>query len=94
MNRRILLGAAVAGILSAATRVHADPIPKERLKKMSVVPCYGVNACKAQGQCAGAHNACAGNNECKGQGWLAIPKESCLALPGGSLTPPAPASKG
>jgi len=85
MNRTLLLSAAVAGLLSAAATARADPIPKEKLKKMAVVPCYGVNTCKAAGQCAAENHACAGQNACKGQGWLPIPKESCLAI-GGSLS--------
>ena len=85
MHRTLLLSAAVAGLLAGATTDKADPIPKEKLKKMAVVPCYGVNTCKAQGQCAAEHHACAGQNECRGEGWLPIPKESCLAI-GGSLT--------
>ena len=83
---RMLLGAAVAGILGASL-AHADqPIPKEKLKKMAVVPCYGVNQCKGHGTCSGVTNKCGGQNGCKGQGWVPVPKDSCLAI-GGSLTP-------
>jgi len=88
MNRTLLLGAAVAGLLGAATTAKADSIPKEKLKKMAVVPCYGVNTCKALGECSGESHACAAQNECRGQGWLPVPQKSCLAL-GGSLTPVA-----
>jgi uncharacterized membrane protein len=84
---RSLLGAAVAGILAAALPAQAQKIPAEKLKKMDVVPCYGVNSCKSSGQCSGIGHGCAGENSCKGQGWLAIPKEACLAIQGGSLTP-------
>ncbi len=84
-----LVGAAVAGILGAALQVHAadEKIPESKLKKMSVVPCYGINSCKATGQCSGGGHGCAAQNSCKGSGWLAVPKEACLAIPGGSLTP-------
>ncbi|HKD41799.1 MAG TPA: hypothetical protein VKB87_16065 [Myxococcaceae bacterium] len=82
-----LLGAAVAGILAAVLPAQAQKIPAEKLKKMEVVPCYGVNSCKGAGQCSGVGHECAGENSCKGQGWLAIPKEACLAIEGGSLTP-------
>ena len=88
MNRTLLLGAAVTGLLCAATTAKADPIPKERLKKMSVIPCYGVNTCKALGQCSGENHGCAAQNECRGQGWVAVPKEACVAI-GGSPTPVA-----
>lgn len=86
MNRTLLLGAAVAGLLGAATPAKADPIPKEKLKKMAVVPCYGVNTCKALGQCSGENHGCATQNECRGQGWVAVPKEACVSI-GGVLAP-------
>ncbi len=86
MNRTLLLGAAVAGLLGAATTAKADPIPKEKLKKMSVVACYGVNTCKALGQCSGENHGCAAQNECRGQGWVAVPEKACTAI-GGSLAP-------
>jgi len=86
MNRTLLLGAAVAGLLASASTAKADPIPKEKLKKMAVVPCYGVNTCKALGQCSGENHGCAAQNECRGQGWVAVPKEACQAI-GGSLAP-------
>src|SRR5437868_14400064 len=88
-RRRALLGAAVAGILGgiALQARAAEPIPAAKLKKMAVVPCYGINACTGHGACSGEHNGCAAQNSCKGQGWLAVPKEACLAIPGGSLTP-------
>jgi len=84
MNRTLLLGAAMAGLLGAATTAKADPIPKDKLKKMAVVPCYGVNTCKALGQCSGESHACAGQNDCRGQGWVAVPEKACAAI-GGSL---------
>ncbi len=86
MNRTLLLGAAVAGLLGTAGNAKADPIPKEKLKKMSVVACYGVNTCKSLGQCSSESHGCAAQNECRGQGWVAVPKEACTAI-GGSLTP-------
>ena len=70
MNRTLLLGAAVAGLLGAAATAKADPIPKEKLKKMAVVACYGVNTCRSLGQCSGESHACAAQNECRGQGWV------------------------
>jgi uncharacterized membrane protein len=52
------------------------------------VNCYGVNKCKGAGKCGGEGTSCAGTNSCKGKGWLPMPKDSCLAIEGGSLTPP------
>jgi len=86
MNRTLLIGAALAGLLGAATGAKADPIPKDKLKKMAVVPCYGVNTCKALGQCSGENHACAGQNDCRGEGWVAVPEKACAAI-GGSTAP-------
>ena len=44
--------------------------------------CWGVNACKGQGQCDGAGHSCAGANACKGQGWLQLAKADCDAKNG------------
>lgn len=42
----------------------------------AIIHCAGVNACKGQGRCAGAGNAC-GANACKGQGRCATAEHSC-----------------
>lgn len=39
--------------------------------------CWGVNACKGQGECGGVGHSCAGKNACKGQGWIALTKADC-----------------
>ena len=101
MNRTLLLGAAVAGLLGAATTAKADPIPKEKLKKMSVVACYGVNTCKALGQCSGENHGCAAQNECRGPGLGRRPREGVhrhrrVAHPGRreEVNPPGPERAG
>lgn len=43
------------------------------------IHCHGVNACKGQSACKGAHNACKGQNSCKGKGYLEMTKEECTA---------------
>ena len=49
--------------------------------------CYGVNACKGQGKCAGGGHGCAGKNACKGQGFVEVDsKDACLKMTGGRLT--------
>jgi uncharacterized membrane protein len=87
---RIFLGAAMAGVLAgtAAHLAKADQDPQATPQKMTVVPCYGLNACKGKGECGSKTdgNGCGGSNACKGQGWLSMPKKSCLAA-GGSLDP-------
>ena len=94
MNKStLLLGAAVAGILTASAKAY--DIPKEKLQcKEDLVPCYGVNACQGKGQCSSATHECGGQNSCKGTGWLAVPEKTCLALPKGSLKPVEASRKG
>lgn len=85
-----LVKAAMAGLVGAAMfAVPAHAAKKEKKITKEVVKCYSVNSCSAKGQCGQAGHECAGKNSCAGQGWLYMPKDSCLALKGGSLTAPA-----
>ena len=92
------LKAAVAGLMGAAIVAMPSASKAAGSKKMAkkqsaeVVKCYGVNKCKGFAKCAGKGHECAGHNSCKGQGWLLMPKESCEAIEGGALTPPADAA--
>ena len=73
---------AVAATMTTATIAHAED-----------VECYGVNKCKATGECAGKTHGCAARNECAGKGWLRLDKDKCLKIQGGRLTAePAPAA--
>jgi len=78
-----LLASAAAGLLlvgsaaGMASSAHAE----------EGVECYGVNKCKATGECGGKGHSCAGKNDCAGQGWLKLPKDACLKIKGGRLTP-------
>ena len=49
--------------------------------------CYGVNKCKATGDCGGPGHSCANQNSCKRQGYIDMDKETCLRIDGGRLTP-------
>ena len=86
MKKSMLLAGAVAGILSAGAAM-ADEIPAHKIGLKETVPCYGVNACAGKGDCSGPNHGCHAQNKCKGAGWLPMPKDSCLALQGGSLEP-------
>ncbi len=92
-TNKVLLAAAVAGILGAAGAVHADDMKMDKsmgkgAKTSDSVHCYGVNSCSGKGKCGGPGGAsCAGTNKCKGQGWLPMPKDSCTAIDGGSTEP-------
>jgi hypothetical protein len=43
------------------------------------IHCDGVNGCKGQSSCKGAHNACKGQNSCKGQGFKEMTAKDCDA---------------
>lgn len=79
-SKKLILGAAMAGMVAGALSA-----PKAALAAGD--KCYGVNKCKGTGACGGKGHSCHGKNECKGQGWLAIDKDTCLKIEGGSLTP-------
>ena len=84
MNKKVkLLNAAVAGLMAAsgASAILSSAQAAEPAK------CYGVNTCKAQGECGGKGHACAGHNSCKGAGWVKKDPEECKKL-GGSLEEP------
>ena len=83
MNTRgvLIASAAAALFLAGAANARAE-------EKMggNQVRCAGINACKGQGSCAGAHNECKGKNACKGQGISMASAEDCKAK-GGTVAP-------
>lgn len=78
---RIFTAAAVAGLLALGT------LPPTAHAADDSVRCYGVNKCKGTGDCGGKGHSCKGENSCKGQGYLKLPKDVCLRIQGGRLTP-------
>jgi hypothetical protein len=84
-NTSKLVGAAVAGLLSAAA------LTANAAEGTSAAPaaapaaggghCVGANSCKGKGSCSqkGA-NDCAGKNGCKGKGWVEKSKTECDAM--------------
>lgn len=86
-KKQLLMAAAFSGIVAAQSSTMAmEPV------KMAPdqVMCYGVNACKGQGQCAGkvdhacsgksgceVKTSCAGHNSCKGKGMVKMSKKDC-----------------
>ena len=84
----VLLASAVVGLLALNTASNA--VAEEAGGGDGKVKCYGANACKGHGACAGAGHSCAGKNACKGQGVVETDsKEACLKMEGGRLTPEA-----
>jgi hypothetical protein len=85
MNRRQMVGAAVAmaaaGLVLANTVKADDPAPTPSKN----VKCIGGNACKGQGACSGAGHSCGGANECKGKGWIMTTTEKECTDAGGKV---------
>ncbi|MBM4269120.1 MAG: hypothetical protein FJ144_21345 [Deltaproteobacteria bacterium] len=78
-----MLASAVASMLAASAVAGTAQAAEETGK----VKCYGANACKGQGGCAGGGHGCGGKNACKGQGFVEVDsKEACLEMEGGRLT--------
>jgi len=75
MNKKtnLLVGAAVLGIMSAASMPQTFAADKAPTGK-----CVGANACGGKGACKqeGA-NECAGKNGCKGKGFLKTSEKKC-----------------
>lgn len=93
-SRRIVI-ASLAGALTLPALVGAQDKPAGDAGAKA--KCYGVNKCKASGDCGGPGHSCAGQNACKRQGYIEMDKDTCLRLDGGRLTAneekPAPAAK-
>lgn len=70
------VGAALAALAAAAAGCSGMP-KTAGASAAAKGECWGVNACKGQGECGGAGHSCAGKNACKGQGWLALSKTDC-----------------
>lgn len=81
-SRRVLL-ASLASALALPAVASAQEKPAAQSEK---VPCYGVNKCKATGDCGGPGHSCANQNACKRQGYIEMDKETCLRIDGGRLT--------
>jgi uncharacterized membrane protein len=90
-GKKALLGAAVAGIMGAA--LASAPASAKEKGGAGAAKCWGVNKCGGHAHSCMGKGSCAGKNSCKGQGWLAMPKESCENIEGGTLTPPRKAEK-
>jgi uncharacterized membrane protein len=82
-SRRILV-ASLASALALPALTSAQAQGGQSGEK---VHCYGVNKCKATGDCGGPGHSCANQNSCKRQGYIDMDKETCLRIDGGRLTP-------
>jgi uncharacterized membrane protein len=91
LSRGVLIASAVAGLFAAGLVGRST----ELARAADEVHCYGINACKAKGDCGGKGHSCAGENACKGKGYLKLDKETCLKIQGARLTeePEQPAAK-
>lgn len=78
-TRKAMLATAMFGLVMANGAIAAENGSET---DANMVKCYGVNACKGQGSCAGASHSCAGKNACKGQGAVKTTAEDCKAKGG------------
>jgi hypothetical protein len=85
--KTMMVAAAVSGLLSGATAMHASLTPNSsathilKAGKLSFAgvdfakapkhSCKGKNDCKGQGGCKSSDNGCKGKNSCKGKGGCA-----------------------
>ncbi|MDE2489359.1 MAG: hypothetical protein KGM24_00820 [Elusimicrobia bacterium] len=102
----LFAAALVAPALAADAPAKKEPMPKKPMpmkksrhmrhmkKHAETVHCFGINACKGQGQCAvEGKSGCKGMNACKGQGWVALTKKACLDKKGVVLGEKKPVKK-
>lgn len=91
MNKKAMVGSALAGILTAGimASASAQPAPKP---DFSFEKCYGV-AKAGMNDCAAADgsHSCAGQSTADGDGgsWVYVPQGTCDKLVGGSTEPQA-----
>lgn len=90
-NKRRILIASLAGAL--ALPAVSGAATQQPAADKETVKCYGVNKCKATGDCGGPGHACAGQNGCKRQGYIEVDKDTCLRIDGGRLTASEEAAK-
>ncbi len=82
-SRALLIASLASALILPATGLTAGE--KEAAGK-EIVHCYGVNKCKATGDCGGKGHSCANQNACKRQGYIDMKEEICLKIDGGRLT--------
>lgn len=89
MNKKAMVGSAIAGVLAMgmASLANAAPAPKPNFQ---FEKCYGI-AKAGQNDCAAADgsHSCAGQSKVSGAGgsWLYVPAGTCDKIVGGSLKP-------
>lgn len=87
-KKTTLAAAALAALTMAAGCAPGAKTVKTNGAALSTPPagkggeCYGVNACKGQGECGGPGHECAGQNACKGKGWITLTEPECVARHG------------
>ncbi len=81
-KKTTLATAALAALTLAAGCAHTSRGMAAQSATGGKGECYGVNSCKATGECGGTGHSCAGQNSCKGQGWISLAKADCDAKKG------------
>jgi hypothetical protein len=73
-SNKLILAAAVAGILGGVALAPTATLAGETVHAM------GANSCKGSSGCKTAENACKGQNGCKGKGFTEMSKSKCDKL--------------
>ncbi len=77
LNKALIAGAAIAGLLAGTSTVSASNLltgkvtqddAKADKKAKDKHACKGQNSCKGKGGCKSSDNGCKGKNSCKGKG--------------------------
>ena len=88
-TRKVLLGAAIAGMISGGAMLMSHSALAAD-KKGDKVDCYGANACKGKSGCAvEGSSSCKGQNACKGKGKLSMTAAKCKKKGGTTEAPKA-----
>jgi hypothetical protein len=69
----VIAGAALALVVSGGVQARNT----DKAKDDEEVFCAGINTCKGEGTCKGAHNDCAWENTCKGKGVIESTRKEC-----------------
>ncbi len=78
MTNSLFVGAAIAGmLLGVGCQSGGEPAANGKMAESSKGECWGINTCKATGDCAGKGHSCHAQNECKGRGWKSLGKAEC-----------------
>lgn len=81
MKKDLLICTAFSAFLAGSAATAEGPSIKNAATEIKG-KCFGINACKAKGECATKTNSCHYKNSCKGKGWVSKTQKECNDLKG------------